>query len=117
MPYRPYHKKWSIIAGVAAVAIMASFLIAAITTKQRRDDTNRRFSEQVQTDQLICERVNKLYVAIQQQVRLSIKNTPKIAYYKTHPVDLIRAEASLRRELAAFAPRRCPTDPPPKEDK
>lgn len=105
-------RRYGVIVGAAVVAIMMSFLIAAHSTRARRQRLDQTNIEHARTDHVICQRVNHIYFVIQGFVRQSIKDTPKIAYYQTHPADLAKVQQTQRDELQAFAPQTCPKEAP-----
>lgn len=108
MPQRAPHKRYGVIVVAAVIAIMGSFLFAANSTVARRERLNQTLTSQKHTDRVICERVNRIYTQISKSVRVSIEQTPKIMYYKTHPADLRRVQKLQQRQLRAFRPQPCP---------
>ena len=112
MPQKSMNRRYGALVGAAVVAIMASFLLVANNTVTRRHENAQLNQGQARTDHVICERVNRVYLAIQQTVRVGLASNPKIAYYKRHPADLARVQHQLEQELATFAPQPCPKEGP-----
>lgn len=110
MPYKTPDRLKSIIGITATVAIMLAFLFAANQSVARRVRNKQINEQQAHTDQVICERVNRLYTIIQAQLRLAMSSNPKIMYYQQHPAELKRVQDGLSKEITAFAPQPCPTD-------
>lgn len=110
MPHRSLPRRWGVLAGAATVAIMVAFLLAAVTAKTRRHELKTNLTTQRHTDRVICERVNRVYTVIREQIRLSQVAIPKLTYYQRHPAELARVQAATARELKAFTPKPCPKD-------
>jgi hypothetical protein len=110
MPNSPPHRKFGVIAVAATAAIMLAFFLAANGTVNRRDQNRQTNAQQMHNDYVLCTRLNRLYRLIQKQVRQSIKDTPKIAYYRSHLADLARVQKTQQQELRAFTPQPCGKD-------
>ena len=108
MPMTAPSRKYGVIGIAATIAIMLAFLLAANATVNRRTNFKETIATQEHVDRVICARVNKIYVQITKQVQISIAQTPKLAYYKTHPADLRKVQDIQRDELVAFRPQPCP---------
>ena len=111
MPYRTPSKRYGVIAFAAVVAIVISFLFAAKGTVDRRTalaaQNAAQRAAQLEADHEACLRINKIYIIIQRQLRLSLQTTPKLAYYQKHRVELHSFIHATQDEIKAFAPAKC----------
>lgn len=107
MPKSPPHKKYGVLAVAAVAAIAVSFFIAGKSTLDRRSAAREQSVQFHRADVAACARINKLYLLIQKQVRLSLTTTPKLTYYKQHPDELAAVQQRTRNEVKAFAPEKC----------
>ena len=111
MPQKSPYKRQGAISIAAVIAIVASFFIAGKSTLDRRATLAESVkSARIATeegDRSACLRINTLDRVIQKNLRLSLRSTPKIAYYKTHPDELRDVLKNIQVEIADFAPQKC----------
>lgn len=107
MPRSTPHKRYGLLAIAATVAIVVSFFIATRSTLDRREQTVRDHRIATLADYRACLRINKLNRLIQEQLRVSLRGLPTIAYYKRHPAELHRVQHQTANEIRAFAPETC----------
>jgi hypothetical protein len=81
----------------AAVATAACLVLIAVYSSQR---------DQRQSDinKAVCQAVVKLDGAVTDSLKRSLKNLPKIAYYKDHPDELAIQQEQTRETLKEFIP-------------
>ena len=107
MPRSQPHKRYGLLAIAATVAIAVSFLIATRSTLDRRHQVMRDHALAANVDRRACQRINQMSRLIQEQLRVSLRALPTIAYYKTHKVELLKAQHRTMAEIQAFAPQKC----------
>lgn len=84
----------------SALVVLVSIAVAGIAIYRATNDQQR-------TNQQICRAFNRFDAAISTTLQRSKANLPKLAYFRTHPLELARQEAEVQTQVRQFRQHTC----------